>query len=36
MPAENAFEDPLHLTYEGGQQFSRRLGEYLRNIVPTR
>jgi hypothetical protein len=31
MPEETAFADPLHLTYEGAQQFSRRLGEYLRN-----
>lgn len=30
IPDENAFSDPLHLTYEGGQEFSRRLGEYLR------
>jgi hypothetical protein len=34
MPDENSFVDPLHLSYEGGQQFSRRLGEYLRNIAP--
>jgi hypothetical protein len=31
IPEETAFADPLHLTYEGAQQFSRRLGEYLRN-----
>jgi len=30
MPDENSFEDPLHLTYSGAQEFSRRLGEYLR------
>jgi hypothetical protein len=30
IPEESAYADPLHLTYEGGQQFSRRLGEYLR------
>lgn len=30
MPDENAFEDPLHLTYAGAQEFSRRLGAYLR------
>jgi hypothetical protein len=30
MPDENAFEDPLHLTYAGAQEFSRRLGGYLR------
>ena len=34
MPDEDAFADPLHLTYEGAQEFSRRLGEYLRNIAP--
>lgn len=36
IPEETAFADPLHLTYEGGQQFSQRLGEYLRNAAPTR
>jgi hypothetical protein len=30
IPEETAYADPLHLTYEGGQEFSRRLGEYLR------
>lgn len=30
MPEEGAFEDPLHLTYAGAQEFSRRLGSYLR------
>jgi hypothetical protein len=34
MPDENSFEDPLHLTYAGAQEFSRRLGEYLRGITP--
>ncbi len=34
IPEETAYADPLHLTYEGGQEFSRRLGEYLRNIAP--
>ena len=34
MPEETAFADPLHLTYDGSQQFSRRLGEYLRKIAP--
>lgn len=34
MPDATAFADPLHLTYEGSQQFSRRLGEYLRNVAP--
>ena len=34
MPDQGAFADPLHLTYEGAQEFSRRLGEYLRNIAP--
>ncbi len=29
MPDEGAFEDPLHLTYGGAQEFSRRLGQYL-------
>jgi hypothetical protein len=32
MPDENSFEDPLHLTYAGAQQFSQRLGEYLRHV----
>ncbi len=32
MPDENSFEDPLHLTYTGAQEFSRRLGEYLRGV----
>jgi hypothetical protein len=32
IPEETAFADPLHLTYAGAQQFSRRLGEYLRNV----
>jgi hypothetical protein len=32
MPDENSFEDPLHLTYAGAQEFSRHLGEYLRGI----
>jgi hypothetical protein len=32
MPDENSFEDPLHLTYAGAQQFSERLGEYLRSV----
>jgi hypothetical protein len=35
MPEESAFDDPLHLTYMGAQQFSRRLGEYLRTIAQT-
>jgi hypothetical protein len=30
MPDENSFEDPLHLTYAGAQEFSHRLGNYLR------
>jgi hypothetical protein len=30
MPDENSFEDPLHLTYLGAQEFSRHLGEFLR------
>jgi hypothetical protein len=34
MPDEDSFEDPLHLTYAGAQQFSRRLGEYLRGVGP--
>ncbi len=34
IPDEAAYADPLHLTYEGSQQFSRQLGEYLRNIAP--
>jgi hypothetical protein len=34
IPDQSAFADPLHLTYEGAQEFSRRLGEYLRNIAP--
>jgi hypothetical protein len=34
MPDENAFEDPLHLTYAGAQEFSHRLGEYLRKLAP--
>jgi hypothetical protein len=33
IPAESMFMDPLHLTYEGSKQFSRRLGETL---VPAR
>jgi hypothetical protein len=32
MPDENSFEDPLHLTYAGAQEFSRHLGEYLRGL----
>jgi hypothetical protein len=36
MPEETAFADPLHLTYEGAQEFSRRLGEYLRSVAPPR
>ena len=32
IPEETAYADPLHLTYDGAQQFSRRLGEYLRGI----
>jgi hypothetical protein len=32
MPDENAFADPLHLTYDGAQEFSRHLGTYLRQI----
>ncbi len=36
IPEETAYADPLHLTYEGGQEFSKRLGEYLRNIAPPR
>jgi hypothetical protein len=32
MPDENSFEDPLHLSYGGAQQFSRHLGEYLRGV----
>ena len=31
MPGESSFIDPLHLSWEGSQAFSRRLGEYLRN-----
>ena len=30
MPGESSFIDPLHLSWEGSQAFSRRLGEYLR------
>jgi hypothetical protein len=30
MPDESSFADPLHLSWEGSQEFSRRLGEYLR------
>jgi len=36
IPEETAYADPLHLTYEGGQEFSKRLGEYLRNLAPPR
>jgi hypothetical protein len=32
MPDEDSFQDPLHLTYAGAQEFSRRLGESLRRI----
>jgi hypothetical protein len=32
MPDEDSFDDPLHLTYAGAQEFSRHLGEYLRRI----
>ena len=32
MPDENSFEDPLHLTYAGAQEFSRHLGQYLRGM----
>jgi hypothetical protein len=32
MPDENSFVDPLHLSYEGGQEFSRKLGVYLQEI----
>jgi len=35
MPEESSFEDPLHMTYEGAQRFSRRLGEYIRAAPPT-
>ncbi len=35
IPEETAFADPLHLTYEGAQQFSHRLGESLRDIRRT-
>jgi hypothetical protein len=31
MPEPSSFIDPLHLSWEGSQAFSRRLGEYLRN-----
>jgi hypothetical protein len=31
IPEENSYADPLHLTYEGAQLFSRHLGEYFRN-----
>lgn len=34
MPDQAAFADPLHLSYDGSQQFSRRLGEYLRSAAP--
>jgi hypothetical protein len=33
IPEETAYADPLHLTYEGAQEFSQRLGEYLRNTT---
>jgi hypothetical protein len=32
MPDEISFHDPVHLNSEGAQGFSRRLGEYLREI----
>lgn len=32
MPDEISFHDPLHLSYQGSQEFSRRLGEYLRRV----
>jgi hypothetical protein len=32
MPDEDSFEDPLHLTYAGAQEFSGHLGEYLRGV----
>lgn len=32
MPDENSFEDPLHLSYAGAQEFSKRLGAYLRSV----
>ena len=32
LPDEDSFYDPLHMSYEGSQEFSRRLGEYLRSI----
>jgi hypothetical protein len=28
MPDESSFADPLHLSWEGSQQFSRRLGKF--------
>jgi hypothetical protein len=31
MPEESSFIDPLHLSWEGSKEFSRRLGEYFRN-----
>src|SRR5580658_10371276 len=31
MPKEASFIDPLHLGWEGSREFSKRLGEYLRN-----
>jgi len=30
MPNEDSFHDPLHLSYEGSKEFSRRLGAYIR------
>jgi len=32
MPDESSFEDPLHLSYGGAQEFSERLGAYIRGI----
>jgi len=35
MPDESSFIDPLHLSWDGAQGFSRRLGEYMRKAEPT-
>ena len=33
LPDESSFEDPLHLSYAGAEEFSYRLGVYLRTIA---
>jgi hypothetical protein len=34
MPQESSFIDPLHLSWDGAQEFSQRLGDYLRDAMP--